>query len=773
MKSQPFPLVGKFHLGWAIFWALAVMLVFSVTSGMDDSIRNFPLTWMFIFSFVAFSAGWVISGGRQRSNLKFFCGLLMGLVLLMLIKSGAYRNLFLAIVNGFRLNRIALPFTRYPMNVNLFIFFLRSSFENLFNLSSELVGWISRLGKEQTIFNPEINEVFWGTILWIATFASGWMFRRKKHAFIAGLPILTILIGILGYTRQNTKGLILALSFLLLMIVVFEHLRREEEWDTHKIDFSEELRADVAFLGIPTILAIMLIASVLPNVPYDAITEFRNQMNFIEDQNPTRFDKLLGLQKTPQEPFSNSTSGVLPRQFLIGSGPELSENLVMEIDTGEVFLPPEIDFNSSLPKYYWFGRSYDTYTGNGWTNTKIATKTFSENEIIKIADLNYSRLLNLKINKSNTASDTLYASGIPQTVDHRVTTGWRVVTNEYFSGQINALSYEVNSPVLLVSEEELRQTTGTAPEEILKTYLQIPEELPARIYELASTITKDSSTTYDKAKAIESYLRQFEYTLDIPTPNPNIDVVDYFLFDLQKGYCDYFASAMVILSRAANIPARIVVGYATGQYDYARQMFVVTEENAHAWPEIYIPPYGWVPFEPTTSLIPFSWDTYTDYPLTVPNENDPGDMVNEESSIWLNLLILAGSIIVLLVAGFIWYRLSTSKTRKLQLNHQIEKIYQRMKRHLTGVFISPKPSITPLELQQDIVDFLNKQQSSRLGQQLIRLINKNIQNITDLYIQGIYSRGSLSINQVNTARQNLSKLLTQTRILKIFLIISR
>jgi len=254
------------------------------------------LTWMFIFSLIAFSSGWVISGSRQRSTSKFFSGLLIGLILLMLVKSGAYRNLFLAIVNGFRLNRIVLPFTRYPVDVNLFMFFLRSSFDNLFNLSSELFGWISNLRKEQAIFNPEINEVFWGSFLWFATFSSGWMFRRKNHAFLASLPILTLLIGILGYTRQNTQGLILALSVLLIMIVVFEHLRREDEWDTHQIDYSEELRADLAFLGIPIILAIMLIASVLPNIPYDAITKFRNQLNFMEDQNQSRFDKSLGLQ---------------------------------------------------------------------------------------------------------------------------------------------------------------------------------------------------------------------------------------------------------------------------------------------------------------------------------------------------------------------------------------------------------------------------------------------------------------------------------------------
>jgi hypothetical protein len=62
-------------------------------------------------------------------------------------------------------------------------------------------------------------------------------------------------------------------------------------------------------------------------------------------------------------------------------------------------------------------------------------------------------------------------------------------------------------------------------------------------------------------------LREIPYTLDIPAPPEGRDVVDYFLFDLRKGYCDYYATSMAVLARAAGLPARLVAGYANGSYD--------------------------------------------------------------------------------------------------------------------------------------------------------------------------------------------------------------
>jgi hypothetical protein len=78
-------------------------------------------------------------------------------------------------------------------------------------------------------------------------------------------------------------------------------------------------------------------------------------------------------------------------------------------------------------------------------------------------------------------------------------------------------------------------------------------------------------------------------------------VVDFFLFDLKQGYCDYYASSMVVMARSIGLPARLTVGYATGAYDPADQAYHVNMADAHSWPEIYFPDLGWIPFEPTAS----------------------------------------------------------------------------------------------------------------------------------------------------------------------------
>ena len=85
------------------------------------------------------------------------------------------------------------------------------------------------------------------------------------------------------------------------------------------------------------------------------------------------------------------------------------------------------------------------------------------------------------------------------------------------------------------------------------------------------------------------------------------DGVDYFLFDVKEGYCDYYASAMVVMLRSVGVPARFVVGYTPGQLKPTNEQndegdqYRILERNAHAWPEVYFPSYGWVQFEPTAS----------------------------------------------------------------------------------------------------------------------------------------------------------------------------
>lgn len=141
-------------------------------------------------------------------------------------------------------------------------------------------------------------------------------------------------------------------------------------------------------------------------------------------------------------------------------------------------------------------------------------------------------------------------------------------------------------------------------------YLQLPENLPQRVKDLAASLVVNENNDYDKAKAIEQYLAsKYPYNLDVRSTPRNRDFVDYFLFDLKEGYCSYFASAMTVLARCAGLPARYVEGYMLPPDPVKddNSTYVVSNMQAHAWVEIYLEGYGWLPFEPTS---PFRSDFY-------------------------------------------------------------------------------------------------------------------------------------------------------------------
>lgn len=150
-------------------------------------------------------------------------------------------------------------------------------------------------------------------------------------------------------------------------------------------------------------------------------------------------------------------------------------------------------------------------------------------------------------------------------------------------------------------------------DQLYKKYTQLPDTVTPRIKALAEKITKDKHNNYDRAKAIETYLsKNYPYTLTPGTPPRSRDFVDYFLFEGNKGYCTYYASAMTVLLRCLHIPARFVEGYILPP---ARTdgVYRVTNQQAHAWVEVYFDSFGWIPFEPTS---PFLANLYEDRTLS-------------------------------------------------------------------------------------------------------------------------------------------------------------
>ncbi|MCH8308936.1 MAG: DUF4129 domain-containing protein [Chloroflexi bacterium] len=167
------------------------------------------------------------------------------------------------------------------------------------------------------------------------------------------------------------------------------------------------------------------------------------------------------------------------------------------------------------------------------------------------------------------------------------------------------LPYSMVSFVSVATNDDLRDTNTDYNRFITDHYLQLPSTLPQRVRDLAETLTANAATPFDKAVAVQDYLRgpEFVYSQDIDAPPRNADGVDYFLFDSKIGYSDYFGSSMAVLMRAAGVPARLAAGYAPGELDETSGQRFIKDSDSHGWVQVYFPEYGWIDFEPTPN-----WD---------------------------------------------------------------------------------------------------------------------------------------------------------------------
>ncbi len=165
---------------------------------------------------------------------------------------------------------------------------------------------------------------------------------------------------------------------------------------------------------------------------------------------------------------------------------------------------------------------------------------------------------------------------------------------------VRTLISAVNRPDPDLFNEDIADLLAERERTIREVYLQLPETLPSRVYELAQEITEACETDYDKILAIEDYFKEtYQYSLTPPVFPEGRDFVDWFLFDATEGYCTYYATAAAVLARCVGLPARYVEGVTVGETLRSRDVAEITNQNVHAWTEIYLEGYGWITIEPT------------------------------------------------------------------------------------------------------------------------------------------------------------------------------
>lgn len=130
-------------------------------------------------------------------------------------------------------------------------------------------------------------------------------------------------------------------------------------------------------------------------------------------------------------------------------------------------------------------------------------------------------------------------------------------------------------------------------------YLQLPEEIPPRISDLARRLFKGATTGEEGVERLRSFYQdqRFAYsTTRLPTGN---DALEKFLFETKSGHCEFFASTFALLLRLGGVPARLVGGYYGGEYNEIGAYYLVTEDMAHVWVEAFLPGKGWVTIDPS------------------------------------------------------------------------------------------------------------------------------------------------------------------------------
>nr|WP_281361550.1 transglutaminaseTgpA domain-containing protein [Natronomonas gomsonensis] len=265
--------------------------------------------------------------------------------------------------------------------------------------------------------------------------------------------------------------------------------------------------------------------------------------------------------------------------------------------TGPVELSPEVRYTVEADaEAYWRVGTYDRYTGGGWVQSGEMR--------------NYGGSLPPPPGETRTLEQrytaetdiaTLPAANTPVDIDD-VPVPVQVTDSGAFqpASPLQAgESYTATSEVPVAPPADLRTAGTDYPDAVTERYTQLPSSTPARVTERTDRLTANAENPYDTARVLEQWLQNnYDYSLDVERPRGN--VADEFLFEMDAGYCTYFATTMVTMLRTQDIPARFVVGYTPGQQVEDGE-WVVRGYNSHAWVEVYFPEHGWVKFDPTPS----------------------------------------------------------------------------------------------------------------------------------------------------------------------------
>lgn len=252
---------------------------------------------------------------------------------------------------------------------------------------------------------------------------------------------------------------------------------------------------------------------------------------------------------------------------------------------------------------YLRGTIKDKYFNNSWIKSKRSLSEYKPGYSMSFPygdNINtYERTM--RVTHKKLLTSTIFAPYSIYKVHHSTKKVYVDEDSEVYTSKmtIKEEPYIVDSIMPYIDIAGLRQAKAQKLEaDNFRKYVALSGDISLRVRTLALEIIKAYDNNYDKAKAVEKYLRQnYKYTLKPPKLTSQDEFTDHFLFEGKEGYCTYFATSMSVLLRAAGVPCRYVEGF-LAEYK-GTETREIRGTNAHAWVEVYFDDYGWVTFEPT------------------------------------------------------------------------------------------------------------------------------------------------------------------------------
>lgn len=441
---------------------------------------------------------------------------------------------------------------------------------------------------------------------WLIGLLAGYGLTRNGKPWgpliVSGLALLIVdFYTPYAANRDRFSGIFVFLALLLVARQFF--LRSRKTWTENGTTYDPEIGAN---MGRTVLVSGLVLVFVAWNIPLlvQALTPGTDFQKELANQWQIIRDKLQNAVAGLQSP-AVATSDYYGDSLSLGAGGTRDEEVVFTVKLDQP-LPSGV-------RFYWKARGYDNFDGT-WTSSVDSTKSVKTNQWpFTYPDWQGRTIVDFTITSQHDNIRNVYLPPFPLAIGHSTDVIGKVLPDGTFdlvgvlaNPPLNkSENVSVRSWVTAPTVQQLSTASNAYPAYIADTYLQLPQNFSKRISQLARQIAGRLPTQYDKVMAITSWLRtNITYQEAIDTPPQGVDPIVWFLFDYKKGFCNYYATAEVLMLRSLGIPARLAVGYAQGTYDIATNTYTVRRRDSHAWPEVYFDGYGWIEFEPTAAQPP-------------------------------------------------------------------------------------------------------------------------------------------------------------------------